>query len=110
MSAFIYETTLEIEPEDESIDCYEVPVRVECNLIPYRRATHIDPEEGGVEIEGVYIDGHLVGAEHPAYERLCEEAEIAAGEEAQEEAAAHGDYLYEQMKDRQMEEKWESKK
>ena len=102
MSAFVYETTLEIEPEDESIDCYEVPVRVECNLIPYRRATHIDPEEGGVEIEGVYVDGHLVGAEHPAYERLCEEAEIKAREDAIDSYADWCDHVYEQEKDRRM--------
>ena len=100
MSDFTHETTLEIEPDDESLDCYEVPVRVECYLVPYRRATQVDPEEGGVEIEGVYVDGDEIDSRHPAYSRFCEEAEIAAGEKAIDDAAAYGDWLYEQWKDR----------
>jgi uncharacterized protein (DUF2336 family) len=91
----------------------ELELRVTYELNPYIPATHLQPAEGGdCEILSAEFGCHdapnlpapLSEAE---YETLQMEAEERAQQDAEDAAADHGDYLYQQYKDRRMMAQWE---
>lgn len=99
---YIHETWLMIEPEgdDEKDGFYYVPVVVQLGCyVPYIPETRYQPAEGGhYEDVRVYLDyqvGRVELDSGPDYERLVEEAQIAARQDAED----HADYLHDCMKE-----------
>jgi hypothetical protein len=91
----------------------ELELRVTYELNPYIPATHLQPAEGGdcelisakfVGVDAASLPAPLSEAEWDALLIECEER---AQDDVEDAAAYHGDYLYQQYKDRRMMAQWE---
>ena len=93
----------------------EIELRVTYSVTPFIAATYWQPAEGGeVElisakftgVDAASLPSPLTDAEEAMILRKCEErAEADLGDEAAEEA----DWRYQEYRDRQLMERWESK-
>lgn len=71
-------------------------------------ATYWQPAEGGeCEIESITHNGKPVTLSDAEEDALLEMAIARCGDDMADDAADHADYRYEQMRDRQMMERWE---
>ena len=62
----------------------EVEAELTYNFTPYLAATHLDPPEGGVEADGLTVDGHTVDSSVKPYSDWEERLVELAGEQESE--------------------------
>lgn len=86
----------------------EVELEVTYTCTPLVAATYWQPAEGGeCEIETITLNGKPFALTDAEEETLLEQAIARSHEDMADDAADEADYRYEQMRYRQMMERWE---
>jgi hypothetical protein len=93
---------------DHMVGRHEIELDVTYSVTPFVPATYWQPAEGGeCEIESITHNGKPFALSDAEEDALLEQAIARSHDDMAEDAADEADYRYEQMRDRQMMERWE---